>query len=81
MMARYAVVESAGMHGPSERVRADYTTDSLERARRRAAAWTRGYRRAMAPHGGCSGYYRVIESGGSQSWLGRDLDSIPSVAP
>ena len=75
----YAVVESRGMHGSGEKVRAVYRTNDLARAKKKAEKFTREYRESMERHGGSSGGYRVVESENSE-WLGNDIDSIPSVS-
>ena len=60
MSARYAVVTAPGCCAQHETLRALYTSDDLARARARAAAWTREYRRAMARYGGSGGGYVVV---------------------
>lgn len=82
MAIRYAVVETAGMHGSGESVRAISVHRSLVVARRIAQAVTSEYRRGMAPYGGSSGGYRVVETDAGNrtqtSWLGHELDRTPS---
>ena len=82
---RYAVVQSAGRHGSGETVYAAGVCAELGRARSLAAQYTRAHKRSMARYGGTSGGYRVIEvhdsirSRRDVSWMGMDLDGIPSV--
>lgn len=76
----YAVIQSAGMHGQGATVRPIYTTLNLTRARAMADKATRNFRRDMAPHGGTSGRYVVVEAYTCRpSWQGMDADSEPRV--
>ena len=76
----YAVIPGPGMHGSGDRVRAVYRTDDLARAHRKAEQATSNYRAMMAPHGGSSGGYRVVEwRGAHKSCMGVDADRMPTV--
>lgn len=79
MAARYAVVESAGMHNSGAQIYAEYTANNLNRARLKAAKWTRDLRR-ICP--GSTESYEVIECGlgcvaGSILGRGHDVDRMP----
>lgn len=76
----YAVVPTQGRYGSGEVVSpfASDISGNLAKLRREAKRATREYQRAMAPHGGSGGGYRVVEYFGD-SWYGHDLDRTPDV--
>lgn len=78
IVPRYAVVQSPGCHGSGERVRPISMHVDLAKALAAAKKATREYQRAMRPHGGSSGYYRVIEAP-DRVWLGWELDLYPTI--
>ena len=83
-MSRYAVVPTAGCYGSGSRVASLAVVADLGRAVSMARRSTAEFRRAMRPHGGSSGGYRVIATDvrdrRSVSWLGWELDLHPTVA-
>jgi hypothetical protein len=80
MTTYYAVVEGPGMHDSGEYVSAEQICQTREAAERYATQRTRERRKAMAPYGGTSGYYRVVETTAANRqdfWkLGHDLDQL-----
>jgi len=80
-MTRYAVVPAPGCYGSGDLVSAITTCADLDRALQIAQRETTKYRVAMAPHGGSSGGYRVVETDATTRsetcWGGWELDSLP----
>ena len=73
----YHVVEGSGMHGAGSRVRPSSTHRTLARALSAVRRRTAEYQDCMRPHGGTSGYYRVVTSQQSRPvWLGHEIDAI-----
>lgn len=74
---KYAIVKSHGCYGSGDTVRPMAWRRDLAAAKKLAAKWTIEFRAAMKPYGGTSGGYRVVPW--RASWLGVDLDRIPSL--
>jgi hypothetical protein len=82
---KYAIVLSQGMYYQGDRIRPERICQDFATASKLAWGWTKSYQRAMAPHGGSSGGYRVIEVDDSATvkntvWFGHEIDLIPTAA-
>ena len=79
-MFKYAIVPTPGRYSSGATVRPIFRCKTLSEAQRKAAKMTRAFQKAMRPHGGTSGGYRVVGlCEQDQSWLGHDLDREPTV--
>lgn len=80
---KYAIVQSQGRHYQGDRIHPERICQDYTTASKLAWGWTKNYQRAMKPHGGCSGGYRVIDVDDSATikntvWFGYELDLIPT---
>jgi len=80
---KYAIVPQ-GCYGSGDIINPRRVCKLLATALKNAKKLTGAYQKAMRPHGGSSGGYRVIEVEDNEtrrntSWFGHELDRIPSV--
>jgi hypothetical protein len=81
----YAIVPSRGRYSSGMTVRPLAVTSDRSKALRRAERATSEFRAAMRRYGYTSGGFRVVETEARScrglSWLGCDLDKMPTVSP
>ncbi|MCC7018050.1 MAG: hypothetical protein IT564_12720 [Rhodospirillales bacterium] len=74
---KYAIVRSHGRYSSGDTIRPMAWRRDLAAAKKLAAKWSRAHQDAMRAYGGTSGGYRVVPW--RESWLGVDLDRVPSL--